>query len=96
MNRIIHQSSAEGMGGSVWLVEQDPTRAGHDRLVRFVRRTSQRKTLDQIAEWLPRDPAAVSRGGVWNHRRWVPKSPTVPQWLLQEVETHMRQLEVAA
>lgn len=96
MNRIIHQSSAGEMGRSVWLVEQDPTRGCHDRLVRFMRRTSQRKTLDQIAEWLPRDPAAVPCGGVWNHRRWVPKSPTVPQWLLEKVEAHMRQLDVAS
>lgn len=92
MATVIFQSEPHPSGGAEWIVELDPTNTGNPRLVRFLRRTSQRKLLDQIAEWLPRDPAAVTRAGVWNHRRWVPKSPIVPQWLIQKVEDHMRML----
>lgn len=93
MTNIIYRSEPHPSGGPEWIVEQDPLISGNPRLVRFLRRTSKRKLLDQIAEWLPRDPAAVTRAGVWNHRRWVPKSPTVPQFLIQKVEDHMRRLQ---
>jgi hypothetical protein len=83
--RIIHQ--ADG-----WTITQDPTMAGNPHLVRFYRSNGQRKLLDQIAEWQPMNPAAVRRAGVWNYRRWVPKSPIVPMKLIQKVEAYMRSL----
>lgn len=69
-----------------WTVEQDPTAAGNDRLVRFSKHNGQRKLLDRIAEWDP------DHG--WRPGRWVPRQPVVPQQLLAQVEAFMR--EVAA
>lgn len=71
-----------------WTVEQDPTMAGNDRLVRFLKHNGQRKLLDQVAEW--------EHGGGWNARRWVPKHPQVPQKLLTLVEIHMRHTDAVA
>ncbi len=76
MMRIIY-SSSDG-----WKVIQDPTMAANDRLVRFQRHNSQRKLLDQIAEWDLRICG-------WNTTRWYPKPPTVPRTLLDHVEQHM-------
>jgi len=66
-----------------WRIEQDPTRNGSDRLVRFHKHNGQRKLLDQIAEW---------RNSGWSANRWVPKPPTVPKWLLSKVEAHMQKV----
>jgi hypothetical protein len=85
MAQIIFRSEPHPSGGCEWIIEQDPLMKGNLRMVRFLRRTSQRKVLDQIAEWLP--------PGTWNHKRWAPRSPTVPQWLLLKVENHMRRLD---
>lgn len=79
MKRIILENPSLG-----WRVIQDPTMANNDRLVRFQRHNSQRKLLDQIAEW---DPHVWG----WNTTRWYPKPPTVPQWLLDFVNKHMRE-----
>lgn len=84
--RIIYE--ADG-----WTITQDPTFSGNPHLVRFHRSNGQRKLLDQIAEWLPHNPASVARAGVWNYRRWVPKSPIVPMKLIQLVEAHMREVK---
>lgn len=76
MNHIIYNVAP-------WRIEQDPTRNGSDRLVRFHKHNGQRKLLDQIAEW---------QGASWNINRWTPKSPQVPARVLRLVENHMRQV----
>ena len=63
-----------------WRIEQDPTMAGNDQLVRFHKHNGQRKLLDQIARW-------GSAG--WDGARWIPKPPQVPAQLLAFVENHM-------
>jgi hypothetical protein len=70
-----------------WTVEQDPTAAGNDRLVRFSKHNGQRKLLDRIAEWHPEFD-----DGPWNPHRWVPRPPAVPQQLLAQVEGFMREV----
>jgi hypothetical protein len=76
MNHIIYNVAP-------WRIEQDPTRNGSDRLVRFHKHNGQRKLLDQIAEW---------QSGGWSIDRWRPRSPQVPARVLRLVENHMRQV----
>lgn len=76
MNHIIYNVAP-------WRIEQDPTRNGSDRLVRFHKHNGQRKLLDQIAEW---------RNSGWNTNRWTPKPPQVPSLVLRLVEAHMREV----
>jgi hypothetical protein len=68
--------------GAGWLIIQDPTDRRNPNLVRFHRSNGQRKLLDQIAEW---DPHAQA----WVLSRWLPKPPSVPQWLIEKVVAHM-------
>ena len=77
-------SNTQGAG---WVIVQDPYFRGNLYLVRFYRSNGQRCLLDRIALW---DPHAQA----WKAGRWLPKPPTVPQWLLAKVEAHMR--DVAA
>jgi len=76
MNHVIYNVAP-------WRIEQDPTRNGSDRLVRFHKHNGQRKLLDQIAEW---------QNGGWSIDRWRPRSPQVPDRILRLVENHMRQV----
>lgn len=46
-------------------------------LVRFLLRNTHRKRLDQTAEWSPNG---------WSTRRWVPRTPAVPDYLRRAVE----------
>lgn len=89
MAEIIYQSSNELTQGPVWLIQRQPEGVTNPLVVRFLKRGKHRNIVDNMAEWCPRN-GDVLRGGVWNYRRWVPKSPTVPQWLLKHVEDHMR------
>lgn len=86
MNHIIYNVAP-------WRIEQDPTRNGSDRLVRFHKHNGQRKLLDQIAEWQA-DGWCVghAQSGGWNRNRWTPKQPQVPARVLRLVENHMRQV----
>jgi len=69
--------------GDGWTITQDLMDRGNPNLVRFHRQSRTRTLLDQIAEW---DPAAQA----WVPKRWVPRSPKVPQWLIDKVVAHMR------
>lgn len=80
--KVLYQGPPHPGGGAVWTVTQDPTMAGNPCLVRFTRRNSKRKLLDQTAEWLPAG---------WNPHRWTPRAPMVPQWLIDKIEDRMRQ-----
>lgn len=92
-SKVLFQAPhGSGQFGAGWTITQDPTAVGNTCLVRFRRSNGQRKLCDQVAEWQPRNPAAVARGGVWNYRRWVPKSPIVPMKLIQLVEAQMREV----
>ena len=77
----IHRDDHPFALGPCWEVTQDPTMAGRPDLVRFVKRSAQRKLLDQIARW---------DGTGWDPARWVPAHPRVPRTLLGIVERHMR------
>jgi hypothetical protein len=66
-----------------WLIVQDPTTAMRPDLVRFVKRSSVRKLLDQVACWTPTG---------WDSKRWVPRVPIVPQEVLQMVEKRMKEV----
>jgi hypothetical protein len=70
--------------GEGWTVTQDPTMAGRPDLVRFHRNNGQRKLLDQVAQW---------NGIAWAVHRWMPKLPTVPQWLIDKVVAHLREVQ---
>lgn len=76
MNRILYNVAP-------WKIEQDPTRVGNDRLVRFRKHNGQRCLLDQIAEW---------NAGGWSIDRWQPCAPRVPARVLRLVENEMRQV----
>jgi hypothetical protein len=65
-----------------WTITQDPIFSRNPNLVRFHRQSRTRTLLDQIAEW---DPHAQA----WCCRRWVPRSPKVPQRLIDKVVAHM-------
>jgi hypothetical protein len=81
--RIIYQSPANAnTPGARWLIVQDPTDRHNPNLVRFHRSNGPRNLLDQIAEW---DPHAQA----WTCRRWVPRHPKVPQFLIDKVVAHM-------
>jgi hypothetical protein len=70
--------------GEGWTVTQDPFDRRNPNLVRFHRNNGKRKLLDQIAQW----------GGIgWESNRWVPKLPTVPQWLIDRVVAHLREVQ---
>ncbi len=49
-----------------------------DRYVRFVKRNSKRKLLDQVALW--------TSTGKWSADRWQPDPPAVPAAILLAVE----------
>lgn len=53
-------------------------------VVNFRRRTWSRTLLNQTARWTPLG---------WDQGRWVPKSPKVPQDVLDLVVQHMLQVE---
>ena len=72
--------------GDGWTITQDPIFSGNPNLVRFHRQSRTRTMLDQIAEW---DPDAQA----WASRRWVPRSPKVPLWLINWVVAHMREAQ---
>jgi hypothetical protein len=69
-----------------WTITRQPNGTTNPFLVRFSRSTSQRKLLDQVAEW-------HWIAGRWCHHRWTPRPPTVPEKVLVQVEARM--LEVA-
>lgn len=89
MAEIIYESTHDLTQGPVWVIQRQPDGITNPLVVRFQKRGKNRNIVDNMAEWCPRSDD-VLRGGVWNYRRWVPKSPTVPQWLLKHVEDHMR------
>lgn len=68
-----------------WRIERQPGSITDPMVVGFVKGSAVRKLLDQTARWTPTG---------WDPKRWVPKSPTVPQWLIQKVEDYMRQTEL--
>jgi hypothetical protein len=68
--------------GDGWTITQDPIFSRNPNLVRFHRQSRTRTVLDQIAEW---DPHAQA----WVSSRWVPRSPKVPQRLIDKVVAHM-------
>ncbi len=81
--RIIYQSPANAnTPGARWLIVQDPADCQNLNLVRFYRGNGTRNLLDQTAEW---DPHAQA----WTCRRWVPRHPKVPQFLIDKVVAHM-------
>ena len=81
--RVIYQSPVNAnFPGAGWTITQDPMDRRNPNLVRFLRQNSQRKLLDQIAEWNPYSQA-------WTANRWMPKPPIVPQWLIDKVVAHM-------
>ena len=59
----------------------------HQWLVRFVRRNSKRKFLDQCAAWMP--------NGDWDgHPRWLScRSQFVPPHVLEEVQRWLQALD---
>ena len=69
--------------GDGWIVNQDPDQSGNSNLVRFYRNNGKRILLDRIARWNP-------DAQVWDTRRWVPRSPKVPLWLITWVVAYMR------
>jgi len=71
--------------GDGWTVIQSPLCTNNPNLIQFYRYNEKRKLLDRDAEW---DPEAQA----WVSRRWVPKPPKVPQWLIDKVVAHMREV----
>ena len=69
-----------------WHVERQPGMVTDPWVVHFRKQGKVRTLLDQSARWTPTG---------WDPKRWVPRSPTVPKWLIERVEAHMLQVEVA-
>lgn len=66
-----------------WTVTRQPEGCTDPMVVSFVKRGRNGKLLDQSARW--------TRIG-WDLRRWVPRPPQVPKWLIRKVEDRMRML----
>ena len=86
MTVIFEQRGGGTAGTTHWLVERYETPGSLPGLIRFKKSTRVATQLDQVAQWLP--------DGRWNTKRWQPRPPTVPKWLLERVEVAL--LQVAA
>lgn len=65
-----------------WDIYCWPAPYANKLLVRFCKRSKQRKMLDQVAAW----------NGAWDLYRWVPHSPTVPRFLIEKVKQQLREM----
>lgn len=81
MAETIHASTHDISEGPCWRVERQPEGTTDPRLVSFVKQGRHGKLLDQVARWAPDG---------WDTKRWVPRPPQTPKWLLQKVEGHMQ------
>jgi len=76
---VLHYST-HPTRGTRWAIIRHPEGTTDPRLVSFVKHGRNGKLLDQVARWGPDG---------WDLSRWVPKSPQIPQWILQKI-THMQ------
>jgi transposase len=83
MTVIFEQRGGGTAGTTNWLVERRETTGGLPGLIRFKKSTAKATQLDQVAQWLPE--------GDWNTKRWQPRPPTVPKWLIERVEAVLRE-----
>lgn len=83
MTVIFEQRGCGTAGTTHWLVERYEPPGGLPGLIRFKKSTRMATQLDQVAQWLP--------DGRWYTRRWQPRPPTVPKWLLERVEAALLQ-----
>jgi len=83
MAELIFHSEHSTADGPVWVVTRQPGQITNPYVVEFVKHGRNGKLLDQTAEW-------HWIAHLWCNHRWMPKSPTVPKWLLDKVEAHMR------
>lgn len=81
MAETIHTSTHDINDGPTWHIERQPQGTTDPGLVSFVKQSRHGKLLDQVARWGPDG---------WDTKRWVPRPPQAPKWLLQKVEGHMQ------
>lgn len=79
---VLHYSTHPTCG-TRWVIIRHPEGTTDPRLVSFVKHGRNGKLLDQVARWGPDG---------WDLSRWVPKSPQIPQWILQKITTHMQRV----
>jgi hypothetical protein len=81
MAELIHRDTHDiAQFGPWWTVERQPGYVTDPMVVRFLKHNGKRKLLEQTARWT---------GAGWDPKRWTPRLPTVPQWLIEKVEDHM-------
>ncbi len=68
-----------------WLVVRQPEGVIDPMVISFRKVGRNGNLLNQTARWTPLG---------WDPKRWQPKPPKVPQWVIDRAVVHMLQLEV--
>ena len=82
----IFRSTHSALDDPTWHVTYAHPELCNPWVVRFVKMGRNGCLLRSYGEWT---------GDSWSPRRWMPKQPVVPRWLLQKVEDTLRQRKEA-